>query len=142
MKKWMIFVSGVVTGMILTIAVAFIIGLNRAASQPQEDAETEVKGEDDGIHYFEEPGEIINEKSVQVFQVLAKDAALVRGKSPYTDSHLGTIYLLVNDEEKYYYDDEIIKVPENRIVRQVGIYRYPTKNEIIKTVPIIEILYK
>lgn len=56
--------------------------------------------------------------------------------------YLGPICLIVNDEGKYYYDDQIIEIPEGKVARQVGIYQYPTRNEDVKTVPIIEILDK
>ena len=146
MKKWLLFVSGLVAG----FAIAFLINYFgcRKSSEPQENVKVEAMAEKesepepedvDGLHYFEEPGDIINGKSFKVFQVLANDAALVRGKSEY-DMYLGTIYLLVNDDKKYYYDDEIVKVPTGKVVRQIGIYRYPTRNEMIKTVPIIMIM--
>lgn len=50
--------------------------------------------------------------------------------------------LIVNRERKYYYDDEIVKVPKGKVVRQVGIYQYPTQNDMMKTVPIIMIMDK
>jgi hypothetical protein len=42
--------------------------------------------------------------------------------------------------KKYYYDDEKIETPKGKVVRQIGIYQYPTKNDFVKTVPIIEIM--
>ena len=54
----------------------------------------------------------------------------------------GAVYLLVNEDGKYYYDDEIIEVPDGKVVRQVGIYKYSTKNDFEKTVPIVQIMNK
>lgn len=48
--------------------------------------------------------------------------------------YTGTVYLLINEE--------IIRMPDGKVVRQVGIYKYPTKSDFIKTVPIIEIMDK
>ena len=56
--------------------------------------------------------------------------------------HFGPVYLLINEEGRYYYDDEEIIVPKGKVVKQVGIYQYQTKAELEKTVPIIQILDK
>lgn len=78
---------------------------------------------------------------MEVFQVIANDAALVKCADKDGDL-FGPVCLIVNSEGKYYYDDQKIKIPKDKVARQVGIYRYPTKNETLKTVPIIEIMDK
>lgn len=139
MKKWVVYLLGVLTGIILMFALAFILYvINSPVSNDTE--LVEVENEENGVTMFKEPGEIIEDRNFEVFQVIAKNAALVRGKSDDSDLYLGTIYLMMNEEEKYYYDDERIKVPKEKVVRQMGIYQYPTKNDIIKTVPIICIM--
>jgi len=138
MKKWVVYLLGVLTGMVLMFALAFI--LNAIHSSEINNTEFVEAEEENGATMFKEPGDIIEDRDFEVFQVIAKNAALVRGKSDDSDLYLGTIYLLMNEEEKYYYDDEKIKVPKEKIVRQMGIYQYPTKNDIIKTVPIICIM--
>lgn len=125
MKKWLIFGGGIVTGVVLTFLFAFLFSSSCSDSN-------------DGATWFEEPGDVIELESFKVFQVLDKDAALVRGAS----LDLGVVYLLTNDGDKYYYDDELIKVPDGKVVRQVGIYQYQTKSEFKKTVPIIQIMDK
>ncbi|MBQ3990668.1 MAG: hypothetical protein II630_07470 [Bacteroidales bacterium] len=52
------------------------------------------------------------------------------------------VYLLTNKDGKYYYDDEVVRVPEGKVARQVGIYRYQTESKFEKTVPIIQIMSK
>ncbi|MBR1688537.1 MAG: hypothetical protein IJ710_08430 [Prevotella sp.] len=132
MKKWLIFGGGVLTGIVLTFVFAFIFSASRS-------------GSDDGITWFEKPGDVIEVKAFQVFQVLGEDAALVKGQT-YEDLDLeiftGAIYLLTNEDGKYYYDDEIVKVPDGKVARQVGIYQYQTKSNFGKTVPIIQIMNK
>ncbi len=50
--------------------------------------------------------------------------------------------LLINDEGKYYYDDQIIEIPKGKCLRQIGVYKYMTKAEFEKTVPIAKIMDK
>ena len=140
MKNWMIFLCGLITGVVLTIIVAFIINTSQKNSNV---VETEVQQqEDDGVKLFEEPGDIMEGNSFKVFQVIATDGALVKGKSGRSDLYYGMVYLLINREGKSYYDDEIVNVPKGKVVRQMGIYHYPTRDGFEKTVPIIEIVDK
>lgn len=139
MKSWGLFIAGVITGIIL---MGFI-NILKISSNNEETKGTEIVSEqDDGITWFEEPGDVVEVKSFKVFQVLAKDAALVQGESKYSGVYTGIVYLLINKEGKLYYDDEIVNVPKGSIVRQMGIYQYPTNNDMIKTVPIIRIMEK
>ena len=121
MNKWLIFWGGVVTGVVLTFLFAFFFSTSNSNSN-------------DGITWFEKPGDVIDVKSFTVFQVLDKDAALVNG------AFTGIVYLLTNEDGKYYYDDELIEVPEGKVARQVGIYQYQTESKFEKTVPIIQIM--
>ena len=138
MKKWVVFLLGVLTGIVLLSCVASLYNSMNQSNTTTEDG----KEQSDGIKMFKEPGDIINEQSFEVFQVLAEDAALVRGKGDSYSIYNGLVYLLINRDGKYYYDGEKIDIKKNQKVRQVGIYRYENKSEIIKTVPIIEIVDK
>lgn len=138
MKKWMIFVFGVIVGIII---MGFIDILKISSNEPVSN-ETEIVDEkDDGVTMFEEPGEIFEEKNFHVFQVVAKNAALVKAMTTELDL-FGTVFALYNREGKYYYDDEIIKVPQGKVARQIGVYQYPNRDGMTKTVPIIEIMDK
>ena len=53
-----------------------------------------------------------------------------------------TVYMLVNDEGKYYYDDEKVNVPSGKVARQIGIYQYETNSGRPKTVPIVKFMDK
>lgn len=91
--------------------------------------------------WFDEPGEVIDEPSFQVFQVWSTTEALVRDKGSYTTIYGGAIYLII-DENGNFYDDQIIRIPKGKEVRRVGTVRYPTPKETTKTVPVIQILEK
>ena len=54
----------------------------------------------------------------------------------------GAVYLLTNEDGKYYYDEEVVRVPEGKVARQVGIYQYQTTSDFEKTVPIIQFMSK
>ena len=124
MKKGLLFGSGFLSGVIVTIIVLIIIGLARQNN-----------GNLTGVKMFDDPGEVVNEKSFEVLQVIADNAALVC----VSDEYFGTIYLMTNNSGRYYYDDETITVPKGKCVRQLGIYKYQTKSKDYKTVPIIGI---
>jgi len=132
MKKWLFFGGGVLTGIVLTFAFAFIFSASHS-------------GNDDGTTWFEKPGDVIDVDAFEVFQVIGEDAALVHGKSrEYSSMEIfsGAVYLLTNEDGKYYYDDEVVRVPDGKVARQVGIYQYQTKSDFGKTVPIIQIMNK
>ena len=132
MKKWLIFGSGVLTGIVLTFVFAFIFSSSSS-------------GSGDGATWFEKPGDAIDVDAFEVFQVIGEDAALVHGKSrEYSSMEIfsGAVYLLTNEDGKYYYDDEVVRVPDGKVARQVGIYQYQTKSDFGKTVPIIQIMNK
>lgn len=127
MKKWMIFGGGVITGIVLTFLFLFIY----AKAGGSED-----------VKLFDKPGEVIESPSFEVFQVIDESVALVHGKGNSYSFHTGAVYVLTNDEGKLYYDDEIVKVPEGKVARQVGIFKYRTPADFEKTVPIIKIMNK
>ena len=136
MKKWLIYLAGIVTGVIITILFAYIFASRNSSGNDIAD---------DNLTMFDKPGEKVESDAFKVFQVIADDAALVMGKN----TEIGDIeifkepvFLLINDDNKYYYDDEIVRVPEGKVARQIGIHRYETKSNIEKTVPIIQIMDK
>ena len=115
MKKALIYIAGIVTGVILTILISLLL----------------VKSSDNGITIFDEPGEYIKANKFEVFQVIESGAALAHTEeiSSYAkiSTFTGPVVLFVNDEGKHYYDDEVIEVSLGKRVRQIGIYKYSTK---------------
>lgn len=56
--------------------------------------------------------------------------------------HTGLLVLVTNDTGDYYYDKQVIEVPEGKCMRQVGVYEYQTKSNDWKTVPIVKLMDK
>ena len=129
MKKFGLFLGGVLTGVVLTLLVLIVIAASNKTL--------------DGVTNFEQVGDVVNETSVKVFQVIDDNVALVYGQDKNDrnydyDRYYGAVYLLRNDNGDYYYDDEIVECPSGKQFRQTGIYQYNTKIG-YKTVPIIEL---
>lgn len=132
MNKWAFFGGGFVLGVILTFAVLYFVGTAYQQQQQQE--------EDNQTTMFEEPGDVIDVKSFKVIQVVDKGTALAYGEAnDLSDYYGGTVYKLTNDEGKYYYDGEIVKVTKGLVAKQIGIFKY---NSALgpKTVPIVRIM--
>lgn len=124
MKKIWVFILGIVTGIILTILFASVSYISST-------------GGNSGLNMFEEPGEcLISRSSLKIFQVLEPTAALAMIKDDFSSG----AYLLVNNEGKSYYDDQVIKLPTGKCFKQIGTYQYPTKDDRLKTVPVVQIL--
>ena len=132
MKKTIIFIAGLATGVLLLCIVAAVIYICDEKNHPQV--------QDNGVTMFDAPGDKIDETEFKVIKALERgSSALSRGTGINT---YHTIYLLTNDEGKLYYDDEKVAVPSSKVARQVGIYQYQTKSGDSKTVPIVKFLNK
>ena len=138
MKDFIIFICGFVVGALVVFFVCLFIGTATGNTQSPQIIE-QTKNED--INLFEEPGEVLKYDKYKVFQVLDDSHALVRSNLNYS-WYDGPIFLITNDEGKFYYDEEVIKVPKGKVMRQVGIYRYMSAMEQNKTVGIIKIMDK
>lgn len=124
MKQVWVFILGIVTGIILTILFAVIMFSTS-------------NGGRSGLNMFEQPGDcLISKSSLRVFQVLEPTAALAMIKDDFSSG----AYLLVNQDGKTYYDDQVIKLPSGKCFKQIGTYQYPTKDERLKTVPVVQIM--
>ena len=124
MKKIWVFIFWIITGIVLTILFAAVSYVSSTSSNS-------------GLNMFEEPGEcLISRSSLKIFQVLEPTAALAMIKDDFSSG----AYLLVNNEGKSYYDDQVIKLPTGKCFKQIGTYQYPTKDDRLKTVPVVQIL--
>ena len=132
MKKWLIFLLGFLAGIAFTIVVALIAAGSSSSSI-------------DGATFFEEPGECLSTNQFEVMQVVGDNYALAFEQK--YDNYLGytntfVLVLLTNDNGECYYDKQIVKVPKGKCMRQIGVYKYQTKSEIWKTVPIVKLMDK
>lgn len=138
MKKGLIYIGGVVTGIVLTVLIGILYAKSGSHT---EDSIADERIE--GLTIFDEPGECISKKEFEIFQVLAPGVALAHEESDRygkSVSYHGVMVLLVNDEGRHYYDDQIIKIPAGKCARQIGVYKYTTKAEYEKTVPVVMIM--
>lgn len=119
------FLFGVVTGIVLTFATIFVIGMSNQNSV-----------EDDPIQYLEKPLSYENKTSAsfKVIQVLG-NAALANEASDRIGrevSYYGNTVLILGDN--FYSDQKItIKNPQ-----RVGTYSYTAQSGMPKTVPVLE----
>ena len=122
------YMAGIVTGVVLLFAVGFIMAKSQATSASNND-----------VVMFEKPRGIVPGKVFEVMQVLPDGSALATVDDMDSDN-FGTIVLFVGDESTSYYDSQKISVPKGKVVKQVGTYSYMTRNEMYKTVPVVEIM--
>lgn len=125
MKKGWVFLLGFISG----VAFLFIVSLILASNVQK----------DDGMTFFEEAGECLSTQPFEVFQVLDNGVALaseIEEQHSSWNSTTDLTVLLINDEGKYYYDDQVITIPDGMCMRQIGVYKYTTNSGRDKTVPI------
>lgn len=120
MKRFGSFILGVLVGFLLAIVISHIIGQTSNASD---------------MTFFEQPGEVMNIKEVEVFQAFKDNTALARESAP---EYLGLTVLVWNNENIHYYDGQKIRVSGKQHFRQVGLFRYHSALG-DNTVPIISI---
>lgn len=122
MKKWLIYVLGIITGIILTFAFAFCINLSNNSGII-------------GLKMFEEPGDYMEYSQFEVFQVVTSGCALANA-----DGSLGTTVFIIPNEKQQFYDDQKIVLKKDQCAQHVGTYKYSTKMRLEKTVPAIRII--
>ncbi len=126
MKKGLVFFLGLIIGSILTLGVLFVI---EASSE-------------ENISMFSSPGETLNLRSFEIFQVLPDGSALAnsseKAKSQYP-FYSDPVVLFLAEDTVTYYDGQIIEVPSKKVVRQVGTFRYKSKMGMVKTVPVVQL---
>lgn len=130
MKKIWIYILGILTGIVVTFLTLMIIAKSSNANL-------------NGMTFFDKPGQIMDYTSFKVMQTLGSNAALANGKNDeFFDFYDGLTVLLYNENNETYYDDQIVTVPKGKCFRQVGVYKYQTRMDIGKTVPIVMIMDK
>ena len=76
---------------------------------------------------------------VTKFSIDDKTKEITVGENTYRITS-DLLVLLVNEEGAYYYDNQVVDIPQGKCMRQVGVYRYTTKSEMEKTVPVVKLM--
>ena len=130
MSKGVAYFLGILTGIVLTIGASIII----AKSQGEDPSSN-------GISMFEKRGQAMTEGSFKIFQTLDDKHALASGVSNEEyGGYMGITVMIIGNENDHFYDDQIIKKTSGKKFYQVGTYKYQTKSEDFKTVPIVALL--
>ena len=85
-------------------------------------------------------------EKIFIMQTLSNNAALAYVAYQHYDyidgfkDRYDNLALLIGEEDSYFYDDMVIDVGSFEEVKQIGVYTYTTKNESLKTVPIVYIV--
>ena len=135
MKKIWVYLLGVLSGIVLVIFTVLSIYLF-SKTKPSDD-----------ITFFDEPGEIMTFQSFfgrtetvkcfEVFQALGDGAALAK---PEDWLARDLIVLLWNDKGTQYYDNQKVFAPDGKCFRQIGIYKYESKEERNRIVPVVTLM--
>lgn len=125
MKKFGIFLLGVVAGVFIILFVGVMVNSIEETDNPYNIS---------GLSMLSEKGSCIISGNIEVFQTLSKGVALARPTGDYNK-----FVLLLDNNEKLFYDGEKIKMPAKKCAKQIGVYSYETKAELQKTVPAVVI---
>lgn len=122
------YLAGIVTGVVLVFALGFFMAMSQSKQSANND-----------IVMFEKPRGVVPGKVFEVMQVLPDGSALAT-VDDFGSGNMGTVVLFVGDESSSFYDNQKIKVPSGKVAKQVGTYSYMTRQEMEKTVPVVEIM--
>lgn len=129
------FVAGLVTGVALVIAFGYITFLSIRNNISPGNA----------VQMFDAPKQEIKAGEFKIFQVLSDGSALASYDELISKKDCiayGTVVLFPASDEVSYYDDQKITLPQDKCFKQIGTYRYMTKDGEEKTVPVIDIYDK
>lgn len=121
MKKWLVYLTGVITGIVLTFAFAFCVNLSNNNGII-------------GLEIFDEPGDHMDYSRFEIFQVVTDGCALAR-----PDESFSSIVFIIPDETQNFYDNQKIVLNDNQYALRVGTYKYGSKMG-ERTVPAIKII--
>ena len=121
MNKWIIYLLGIMTGILLTFAFAFFANKSNDSGIS-------------GLEMTEGDGECVEYTQFKVFQVLNSGCALANA-----DDHFITVFLIPHEGQQFY-DDQKITLNHGQSAYCVGTYKYESKGMGEKTVPAIRIM--
>lgn len=123
MKKIWVYLLGVLSGIILISLLSEIIVTDKSNSNPAYMS---------GLTLFEEPGDVMDDGGYRVEEVLKNGTAIARSNGSTKK------VLLWKQDGKYYYDKQKITLNEGKCFRQIGIYKFGSR----ETVPVVTIMDK
>lgn len=122
MKKWLIYVLGIITGIVLTFALAYCVNLSNNSEIIK-------------LEMFEEPGEYMEYTQFEVIQVLDSGGALANA-----DDTFGATVFIIPDDKQHFYDNQKIVLKNNQCAQRVGSCRYSTEMGVEETLPAVKII--
>ena len=127
-KMFLSFIAGGVCTVIAFFGVALFSVKNNNNS---------VEAENKDLVIFESPQQKVDVRELVVFQVLPNGNALAR---PTDIENISLVVLLLSEDNVAYYDKMKIKLNRGESFMQVGIFKYNTKNDFEKTVPVVKVV--
>ena len=130
------YLGGVITGIVLVMLFGFLMAVGHISNSNA--------GRNDDVQLFDSPKQVIDAESFKVMQVLSDGSALATYDAlSYEGGTLeyGTVVMFLA-EDGTYYDDQVISLPKGKCFRQIGTYRYMTRQDVEKTVPVLGIYDK
>lgn len=121
MKKWLVYVLGIITGIILTFVFAYCVNMSNDLGIR-------------GLELFDDPGEYMDFSKLEVFQVVESGCALSRADD------YSTKVFLIPDDKQHFYDNQIIKLEDNQRLQRVGTFKYSNALGVENTVPAVIIV--
>ena len=121
-KSILIYVAGVISGIVLLILVGMI---SNSANRSGGD-----------VTMYSTPQEKLQDSKFMVIQVNGDGSAIAV-------SDFGAKAVLFQPKENgSYYDGQEITIPQGKVFRQVGTYRYENTEHMVKTIPVVDIFDK
>lgn len=127
-KFTLIYVGGIVTGIVLMIVFALIVNSTQQGQANMIDSD---------VVMFEQPQQVIKARTLRVMQVLPNGSALAT--VDILENNGGMVVMFLAKDGVSYFDDQKINVPSDKCLKQVGTYTYESKLG-MKTVPVVEIM--
>jgi len=128
MNRFWTFILGVVFGITVIPFILSVIRNNASMDGYNNPYDIE------GLAMLEKEGDCITSNNLSIFQTLTRGIALARPAGDYDN-----FMLLIDENERLFYDGEKIKNPTNHCAKQIGVYQYETKAGLMKTVPAVMI---
>lgn len=124
LKFILTFILGIFTGFLMCVFALSITSSKQST------------GNND-IVMFDKPSQVIDISEFKVMQVLPDGSALATSQDL---GNMGTVALFMSKDGVSYYDDQSITAPYGKCFKQVGTFRYLSRQDFEKTVPIVEIM--